>query len=84
MKSDTFSVGDKVGVPILKLFPGRAHTRSVYGYDVGEIIATGRNKKTGLPAIKVRVQTSSSTWAKKVTEEPILEKWALCSDCDKM
>lgn len=77
-----FKVGDKVGVPTVKLFPQQKQARSKYGYDIGEVIALGRGKKTGLPAIKVRVPTGDSVWAKRITKEPFLDKWALANDCD--
>lgn len=79
-----FKVGELAAVPMALLFPDRTGARSRYGYDIGVVTATGRNKKTGKPAIKVRIPVSESVWAKKQTNEAELEKWFFAADCDKM
>lgn len=76
--------GDKVAAPVCVTNPERKYARSRYGYDIGTVIATGKNKKTGKPAVKVRIPVSESTWAKRVTQEEYLEKWCLAADCDKI
>lgn len=79
-----FSVGDKVAAPVCIIFPEKTGTRSRYGYDIGVVVATGKNKKTGKPAIKVSIPVSDSVWAKKITEDSELQRWCLASDCDKV
>lgn len=79
-----FSLGDRVAAPVCVVFPNRKAARSRYGYDIGVVTATGKNKKTGKPAVKVCIQTSESVWAKRTTGEPQLEKWCLAADCDKV
>ena len=77
-------IGDKVAAPVCVTNPERKYARSRYGYDIGTVIATGKNKKTGKPAAKVRIPVSGSIWAKRVTQEEYLEKWCLAADCDKI
>lgn len=79
-----FSIGDKVAAPVCVTVPERKSARSRYSYDIGEVVATGKNKKSGKPAIKVRFPTADSIWVKRVTKEPFLEKWCLTKDCDKV
>lgn len=79
-----FKKGDKVAAPVLLTNPERKYTRSRYGYDIGTVIATGTNKKTGKLAVKVRIPVSDSVWAKRITQEDFLEKWCLAADCDKV
>lgn len=80
-----FKIGAKVAVPICKIFPEKkGNPRSTHGYDIGTVIAKGKNKKNGKPAVKVSIDTSGSVWAKKITKEPVLEKWALCEHCDQI
>lgn len=79
-----FKIGDRVAAPVCVINPERKYARSKCGYDVGTVIATGRNKRTGKPAVKVRIPVSESVWAKSLTTEPFLEKWCLAADCDKI
>lgn len=79
-----FKVGDKVAAPVCTIFPNKKLTRSKCGYDIGRVIATGRNKRTGNPAVKVSIPVPESVWAKRITDDPVLEKWVLSADCDKM
>lgn len=79
-----FKIGDKVAAPVCVTNPERRVARSRCSYDLGTVIATGRNKKSGKPAIKVRIPTLDSIWAKRITSEPFLEKWCLAEDCDKI
>ena len=76
--------GDRVAAPVVVLFPERKPARSRYGYDIGTVIALGRNKRTGAPAVKVRVELPGSVWAYRLTKEPVLEKWCLAADCDRI
>ncbi len=77
-------IGDTVAAPVCKVFPQRKQSRSKYGYDIGKVIATGTNKKSGKPAVKVQFTVNGSVWAYRVTTEPTLEKWCLTADCDKV
>lgn len=79
-----FRIGDKVAAPVCVTNPDRKGARSRCGYDIGSVIATGKNKKSGKPAVKVRFTTADSVWAKRVTAEPFLEKWCLSADIDKI
>ena len=79
-----FKIGDRVSAPVCVIFPEKKGTRSKYGYDIGRVIATGRNKRTGKPAIKVSIPVPDSVWAKRITNEPVLERWCFASDCDKI
>lgn len=79
-----FRVGDRVAAPVCVIFPERKGARSRCGYDIGVVVATGKSKKTGKPAVKVCIQTSESVWAKRMTKEPQLEKWCLAAACDKV
>lgn len=79
-----FTVGDRVAAPICVIFPEKTGARSRYGYDIGTVVATGKNKKTGKPAVKVNITVSDSVWAKHITKENELEKWCLAADCDKV
>lgn len=79
-----FNIGDRVAAPVGVIFPDRVGSRSRCGYDVGKVIALGKNKKTGKPAVKVSIPVADSVWAKRVTSEPFLEKWCLAADCDKV
>lgn len=79
-----FKVGDKVAVPVCVVFPNKKGARSRCGYDIGTVVSTGKNKKTGLPAVKVSIPVGESVWAKRLTNEPELKKWALARDCDKV
>lgn len=79
-----FKIGDQVAAPVCVTNPEKKIARVRYGYDLGNVIATGRNKKSGKPAIKVRFPTADSIWVKRVTKEPFLEKWCLAQDCDKI
>lgn len=76
--------GDRVAAPVVVLFPERKPARSRYGYDIGTVIALGKNKRTGAPAVKVSIKTDGSVWAYRLTKEPVLEKWCLAADCDKI
>lgn len=78
-----FKVGDKVAAPVCDVFPWKKKTRSRCGYDIGTVVATGKNKKTGMPAIKVSIPTKNSIWLKKTKKETV-EKWVLCEDCDRV
>lgn len=75
-------IGDKVAAPVCVLHPKRNPTRSKYGYDIGTIVAMGRNKKTGEPAVKVRFVTLGSIWVSKITKESSYEKWCFMKDVD--
>lgn len=79
-----FKVGDTVAAPVCTINPEKKIARVRYGYDLAKVIATGRNKKSGKPALKVRFPTADSIWVKRVTKEPFLEKWCLAQDCDKI
>lgn len=79
-----FNKGDRIAAPVVVIFPDRVGSRSRCGYDIGEVIALGKNKRTGKPAVKVRIPVADSIWAKRVTSEPFLEKWCLAADCDKV
>lgn len=79
-----FKSGDKVAAPVVLNFPERKYARSRYGYDIGTVVATGQNKKSGKPAIKVKFTTGETQWVKKITKEPMFEKWCLAADCDKI
>lgn len=79
-----FSVGDKVAAPVCVTVPERKPARSRYSYDIGEVIATGRNKKNGKPAVKVRFTTADTIWAKRITKDPFLVKWCFDKDCDRV
>ncbi len=79
-----FKVGDTVAAPVCVTNPEKKIARVRYGYDLAKVIATGRNKKSGKPALKVRFTTADSIWVKRVTTEPFLEKWVLAKDCDKI
>lgn len=79
-----FKVNDIVAAPVCVTNPDRKPARSRFGYDLAKVIATGRNKKSGKPALKVRFTTADSVWAKRITNEPFLEKWVLAKDCDKV
>ena len=80
----TCKIGDKVAAPVVLLFPERKTARSRYGYDIGTVIATGRNKGTGKPAVKVKIPVPDSVHLKRFTDLPFLEKWCLAEDCDKV
>lgn len=77
-------IGDTVAAPVYDIFPNRKQSRSRYGYDIGVIVATGKNKKTKRPAVKVQFKTAESTWAKRLTDSPVLEKWCYLKDVDKI
>lgn len=79
-----FKVNDIVAAPVCVTNPDKKPARSRYSYDLAKVIATGRNKKSGKPALKVRFTTADSVWAKRITNEPFLEKWVLAKDCDKV
>ena len=79
-----FKVGDTVAAPVCTTNPEKKIARVRYGYDLAKVIATGRNKKSGKPALKVRFTTVDSIWVKRVTTESFLEKWVLAKDCDKI
>ena len=79
-----FKVGDTVAAPVCTINPEKKIARVRYGYDLAKVIATGRNKKSGKPALKVRFTTADSIWVKRVTTELFLEKWVLAKDCDKI
>lgn len=79
-----FRIGDKVAAPVCVTNPDRKVARSRCGYDIGTVIAIGKNKKSGKPAVKVRFTTADSVWVKQVTNEPFLEKWCLSADADKI
>lgn len=80
----TIKIGDKVAAPVVVVFPERRAARSRYGYDIGTVIAVGKNKRTGTPAVKVRIPVADSVHCKKLTEEPFFEKWVFMADCDKV
>lgn len=79
-----FRIGDRVAAPVCVTNPDRKLARSRCGYDIGIVIATGKNKKSGKPAIKVRFTTADSVWVKRITTEPFFEKWCLSADIDKI
>ena len=79
-----FRIGDRVAAPVCVTNPDRNGARSRCGYDIGTVIATGKNKKSGKPAVKVRFTTTDSVWVKRITTEPFFEKWCLYADIDKI
>lgn len=81
---ERFKKGDRVAAPVCVVFPNRRGARSRFGYDIGTVVAVGKNKKTGKPAVKVRVLVSESIWAKRISNDPEFEKWCLAADCDRV
>lgn len=79
-----FRIVDNVAAPVCVTNPDRKWARSRCGYDIGTVIATGKNKKSGEPAVKVRFTTADSVWVKRITTEPFFEKWCLSADIDKI
>lgn len=79
-----FRVGGRVAAPVFESHPERKAVRSRYSYDIGTVVATGKHKKTGKPAVKVQFIASECIWIKRITKSPIFEKWFLAEDCDRI